>query len=105
MGYAHGVRRGHAGGHLRQPVEDIVEALYKGDRSWWEVSGGNSDPFDSAEDAYKHLGRLWHCTDIVPNDIRSLAEDLLGEGDYFTYAQLVRKLRPYVRRLIADAYE
>jgi hypothetical protein len=105
MGYARGVRRGHAGGHLRQPVEDIVETLYKKDRRWWDVDAGNGDPFDSAAAVYKHLGRLWHCTDTVPNTIRSLAEDILGEGNYFTYAQLVRALRPYVLRQSADVDE
>ena len=48
---------------------------------------------------------LWHCTDTVPNTIRSLAEGILGEGNYFTFAQLVRALRPCVLRQSADVDE
>jgi hypothetical protein len=44
---------GIADGDLRQPVEDTFEALYRNDRRWWEVRGGNNDPFDSAEECLR----------------------------------------------------
>ncbi len=97
MGYAKGVRRGHAGGHLRQPVDDLVEALCDGVSRWWEVDDGDGVPFGTPAAAYRHLGRLWHCTDVVPADIRQAAEDLVGDGPPpWTYARLVRALRPVV---------
>ena len=97
VGSAKGVRYGHGGGHLREPVLEIVEGLYARDPRWWEVTGDASARFDSPEAAYAHLGRLWHCTDIVPSRIRAVAEELLGDGTYDTYAQLVRALRPFLR--------
>ena len=51
VGYANGVRYGHGGGHLRQPVLDLVEALYARDPRWWEVDSGDGEPFGSPEAA------------------------------------------------------
>ena len=97
MGYAKGVRLGHAGGHLRGPVCDLVEALYARDPRWWEVEDGDGVPFASPAAAHEHLGRLWHCSDIVPSDIRRAAEDIVGsELHLWTYAALVHALRPVV---------
>ncbi len=97
MGYAMGVRRGgHAGGHLREPALDLIEAIWRRDPSWWEVDDGDGDLFDSPEAAYRHLGRLWHCTDTVPAARRAMAEDLVGEDRAWSYASLARHLRPYI---------
>lgn len=38
MGYAKGVRFGHAGGHLRDPLEAAMERGYGGD-PWWSEFG------------------------------------------------------------------
>jgi hypothetical protein len=44
-GLANGVRLGHAGDHLRQPVCDLVDALSDGDQRWWEVDNVDGVPF------------------------------------------------------------
>ena len=98
MGYARGVRGGHAGGHLREPALDLVEAIWHRDANWWQVDAGDGEPFTSPEAAYRHLGRLWHCSDTVPSTYRSLAEDLVGEGRAWSYASLARHLRMYIVR-------
>jgi hypothetical protein len=99
MGYAIGVRPGgHAGGHLREPALELLEAICDDETRWWEVDSGNGVPFESPEAAYRHLGRLWHCTDTVPGDDREMAEDLLGTDHVWTYAALVRHLRPFIVR-------
>ena len=96
MGYAKGVRFGHAGGHLREPVLALLEAIVADDPRWWDVDDGNGGPFSSPEAAYRHLGRLWHCRDCVPGTYRSIAVDLGAEEEPFTYASLVRWMRPYM---------
>lgn len=95
MGYAKGVRRGHAGGHLREPACVLVEALSAGAPGWWKVDDGTGVPFATPDAAYRHLGRLWHCTDVVPSAVRQAAEEIVGRR-VWTYAALVRTLRPIV---------
>ena len=86
-GYANGVRFGHAGGHLRDPLCEALELEYFGQK-WWTY-------FGSKEKALRHIRKLWQYTDIVPNTY----SDLLGERNEelrnggFTYAQAVRVLR------------
>ncbi len=54
MGYAKGVRPGgHAGGHLREPALELLEAIWHDETRWWEVDSGNGVPFESAEAAYR----------------------------------------------------
>ena len=97
MGYAQGVRYGHAGGHLREPVLELVEALRWDPERWWDVADVEGEPFQSPGAAYDFLGRLWHCTDIVPSSTRTIALSMLGEDRLVTtYAQLVRELRQYI---------
>jgi hypothetical protein len=93
MGYAKGVRHGHAGGHLREPACALVEAIYANDPRWWEVGDGHGVPFATPAAAYQHLGRLWHCRDIVPSGTRRAAEEIVGR-EVCTYSALVRALRP-----------
>jgi hypothetical protein len=95
VGYAKGVRRGHAGGHLREPACALVEGLSGGARDWWEVDDGTGVPFRTQDAAYRHLGRLWHCTDVLPSAVRRAAEEVVGRR-VWTYAALVRALRPIV---------
>ncbi len=103
MGYARGVRRGHAGGHLRGPACELVEAIWTGESRWWEGDNGDGIPFGSPQEAYEHLGRLWHCTDQFPSYFRELAQEFLGRDGIWSYAILVRALRPYIaERLMAD---
>jgi hypothetical protein len=88
MGYAKGVRAGHAGGHLREP---LLEALDE-PRHWF-------DYFGSRLAARRHVGKLWHCTDILPGFARDTVLAILDldvgleqvEPPY-TYGQLVRRL-------------
>ena len=104
MGYARGVRGGHAGGHLREPLIELVEALASDEPDWWPVDSGNGELFDSPQAAYAHLGRLWHSVDVVPSDVRQFACDLLAEDEEsqpYTYGQLVRRLRPLIADLTA----
>ena len=97
MGYAHGIRAGHAAGHLREPAIAIVEALYSGESDWWAVEGPEG-PLASPREAYDHLGRLWHCRDIVPSWVRETVHWLSGLEDrpVWTYGQLSRALRPWL---------
>ncbi len=96
MGYASGVRSRHAGGHLREPALEIVEALASGDDEWRsQADDVDGEPFPSSEAAYSHLGRLWHCTDTVPATYRDEVESLTGQMAW-TYAQLARQLRAYM---------
>jgi len=107
MGYAKGVRHGHASGHLREPACALVESIYSSnythDAAWWEVDAGDGHPFPSAEAAYRHLGRLWHCRDTVPGSTRRAARSSLdvGDDDVLTYSQLVRHLRGYITDMAA----
>ncbi len=101
MGYPRGVRHGHAGGHLRKPVLELVESMYADKLggyagAWWS-------PFESPEEAYDHLGRLSHCTDIVPGSTRSMMMEMVDEEhEPVTYAVLVRQLRPVIAGRIVD---
>jgi hypothetical protein len=96
MGYATGVRWGHAGGHLRDPVCEAVERGYasRGMDPWWRA-------FGSREAARAHVGKLWHCTDIVDGLTRQMAVDVLGldhDGEVMTYARLARLLVADLKR-------
>jgi hypothetical protein len=104
MGYAKGVRNGHAGSHLREPACALVEAISADDPCWWEVDSGNGRPFASPAAAYNHLGRLWHCKDVVPESTRLAAERIL-DRDLGTYAALVRALRPVLAERIKQGVE
>ena len=91
----HRARSGHAGEDLRQPALALVEALSLDPEHWWQVAHGDGNEFMSRSAAYRHLGMLWNCGDFVPASTRAMAETLLaGEGEIWTYAQLVRRLRP-----------
>ena len=81
MGYANGIRLGHAGGHLRDPALELVERIWRQEPRWWEVDDGNGLPFASPAAAYRHLGRLWHCSDTVPSASRQMAQDFLDVTD------------------------
>ncbi len=95
MGYAKGIRQGHAGGHLREPALEIVDALERPDCEWWSAATYDGQPFGSAEAVYDHLGRLWHCTDVVPGFYRTSVEIVTGRT-VGTYAQLARAVRTYL---------
>jgi len=90
MGYANGVRAGHAAAHLRDPMNAALEdAAYSHGREWWTAWG-------SRESARELVGKLWHCTDVVPRSTRQAASEVLGLNDEWavgTYAQLSRRLR------------
>jgi hypothetical protein len=96
MGYAKGVRLGHAEDHLREPVLALLKAIGADEPRWWQVEDGDGEPFSSPEAAYRHLGRLWHCRDVVPGTYRSIAVDLGADPEPFTYGSLVRWMRPYL---------
>ena len=90
-GYAKGVRFGHAGGHLRGPLVEAVEDWQTGRIKHW------SDFFESKEVAREHVGKLWHCTDILSGDIRRLVSEEF-DRPVGTFGQLARLLLGDLRR-------
>jgi hypothetical protein len=98
-------RCGHAGGHLRDALLDALQHRYPDDAKWW-----NHIEIDFNEErdnrwfqkcsprrrAQWLLGQLWHCTDIVPGDVRrevaSNDPDLSDEWQVGTFAELARYL-------------
>ena len=90
MGYAKGVRAGHASGRLREPVFELLDSILSGDERWWEPT------FRSADAAYRHLGLLWHSRDVLPSAYRAIAVALGADPEPFTFAALVRWMRPYI---------
>jgi hypothetical protein len=87
------LKNGHAGGHLR---EALAEALDCG-TEWWkylEINFNNERQqqwwidLSARTRARWLLGQLWHCTDIVPETLRSEFED----ENVITYARLARLL-------------
>jgi len=89
-GYAKGVRYGHAGGHLRDPLDEALELEYEG-KNWWEH-------FKTKDAALKHIGKLWHCTDIMPSRYSDVLREYNEKFRFlgFTYAQVVRVLRDHL---------
>lgn len=93
-------RAGHMPGHIR---ERFLDAFGEKD-VWWKN-------FDSPQEALVVLGSLWHCTDIVPQLVRTEAAEWLESRGWeeeaerihrgCTYATLVRVLRPALLEVIA----
>src|SRR6266849_6094065 len=86
---------GHAGGHLR---DALLESLEQYGDEWWEHveidfyrERDNRwwNQLSARAQARWLLGQLWHCTDILPGDVRSVFEE---DHEVFTYAQLARLL-------------
>lgn len=94
----------HAPGHIREP---FIEAFEDYQMDWHKA-------FRGAREAFRVLGKLWNCTDIVPWHVRSEAVDWLeyyrlvtpGEAGELrggcTYAQLVRRLLPVLRCVLGE---
>lgn len=84
--------------YIRDLVSAFAEANHAG-VEWWET-------FESKEDAWKFLGKLWNCTEIVRSDLRQDVAnwlDSLGAQHYdealnlrsesCKYTKLVRLMR------------
>lgn len=90
-GYAKGVRFGHASGDLREPVLEAIEE--------WDIRLIKhwSDFFESKKSARKCVGKLWHCTDILPGIMRRIVSEAF-DRPVGTYGQLARLLLEDLRR-------
>lgn len=87
MGYAKGVREGHATGGLGDSIIEALDNLQaKKIKSWY-------DAFSSLKEARKAAGKLWHCTDIVGHIIGTVVQDEFRcEKKPCTMAQISRVL-------------
>jgi hypothetical protein len=96
---------GHAGGHLRDALLDALEHRYVDDPQWWNYieidfnEEGDSRWFQKCSPRRRAqwlLGQLWHCTDVVPGDVRrevaSNDPDMTNERQVGTFARLARYL-------------
>ncbi len=106
---------GHAPGHVRTALEDLLERLldelpehvvFITPAVFEEAAESSQGLSQALSQVYALLGRLWNCTDQIP---RSLCDDAAGlffmlrysedgdaaqRGDISTFGQLARRLRP-----------
>ena len=80
------LRRGHAGGHLRDPLDDYLDShMFKKTKGWYQKVevDGEKKPIRWL------IGQLWNCTDAMPSSNCDQLDLVQGS----TYAQGVRALR------------
>ena len=96
-------RGGHAPGHLRDAMEELVWARYRGSHWWDRLADGNVlsfyDPawqatweaMPTKQRAHWLTGQLWNCSDIAGRDLCDMLE--MEPGQSQTYATIARHLR------------
>ena len=86
-GYGRGIYFGHASIYLRESLIKALKEWRAGNIKHWSAFFGSKDL------ARVHVGRLWHCTDVLPGDIRELASRAFElKYPVRSYAQLARVL-------------
>lgn len=77
---------GHYPGDTRDDFTDALERYI----------GNFQTGFFKAEELDNLLrvcGAVWHCTDIMPRDVRQQVTEICGEPEPFTFAQAARRIR------------
>lgn len=72
---------------------------FDSDEEWWRT-------FSTPQAAILLLGKLWNCTDCLPESVRNvISQWLLGQGyewDEYTYAKAARSLKEALNFILAQ---